>query len=312
VAASAHADEASATARAETLFQKGVTALDAGDYASACPAFEESYKLSPALGTAFDLGICAEHAGRKADALRRFRGVLKVASEAGRKKTAQDARTHIATLEPQVGRIHLTVGADARGQASIDGRPSVDPDDELVDPGDHDVEWRADRRAPFKTNVHVNAGETRDVAIPADTNAVPPPPQTERAHEQPQAEPHTGPWKAIGIGAGVAGIVGVGVGTAFGIAAMGSKNTAKNLCGGNDHAQSCQVQSPSDVEPAKSAWNDAKSNATVSTVGFIAGAVLLVGGAVIYFAAPSAADSVARRAGLRIDPRGSGELQVTW
>jgi hypothetical protein len=301
------AADASGTARAETLFEKGAAALNAGDYATACPAFEESYKLSPALGTAYDLAICADHAGKKADALRRFRDVLKIASEAGRKKTEQDARAKIATLEPQVGHLRLLVPAGDHRQAMVDGKEVKpgDANDELVDPGDHDVQMIRDGRASFTSREHVGTGETREVAIPAE------PAPVSKPEGPPSPAPDNGAatWRAIGIGAAVVGLVGVGIGTGFGLAASSNRDNAITLCSGIKQAGSCVVKSASDVDAARNAWSDAKSNATLSTIGFAAGGVLLVGGAILYFAAPSST-TVTTKTGLAIDPRGA--LRVTW
>jgi tetratricopeptide (TPR) repeat protein len=77
----------------------------------------------------------------------------------------------------------------------------------------------------------------------------------------------------MGIVLGVAGLVGVGVGTGFGLAAMSKANTAKDTCNGN----ACTTQKGVD------AAHDASSNATISTVGFATGGALLATGVILYF-----------------------------
>jgi tetratricopeptide (TPR) repeat protein len=77
----------------------------------------------------------------------------------------------------------------------------------------------------------------------------------------------------VGIVLGVAGLVGVGVGTGFGLAAMSKANTAKDTCSGN----ACTTQKGID------AAHDASSSATISTVGFVAGGALLATGVILYF-----------------------------
>jgi tetratricopeptide (TPR) repeat protein len=79
----------------------------------------------------------------------------------------------------------------------------------------------------------------------------------------------------VGGVVGAAGIVGVGVGAAFGIAAISGARTARDLCDGN----ACSEQR------GVSAARDAKQNARVSTVGFAAGGALLALGTALFVAA---------------------------
>lgn len=88
------------------------------------------------------------------------------------------------------------------------------------------------------------------------------------------------PVRTIGwVLAGV-GVVGLGVGAVFGIKAIGSKSDA-----------SCDAKNACDAGPLA----DARSSATVATVGFIAGAALTAGGIAIVLLAPSRASSSGRR-----------------
>ena len=60
-------------ARAEALFDEGVTLLDAKSFAAACARFEESQKLDPAPGTLFNLATCEEGQAHFGTAARRWR-----------------------------------------------------------------------------------------------------------------------------------------------------------------------------------------------------------------------------------------------
>jgi hypothetical protein len=71
-----------------------------------------------------------------------------------------------------------------------------------------------------------------------------------------------------GIFIGAAGVAGLGVGTGFGLAAQADADVTHDLCDGN----ACTSQRGVD------AAEDAKRAATVSTVAFIAGSVLVAGG----------------------------------
>lgn len=84
-----------------------------------------------------------------------------------------------------------------------------------------------------------------------------------------------GTQKKIALVTGGLGIVGVGLGTVFGLIAMGKKSDAQNECPN-------QCTTPDGV----SKWNDAATAGNVSTVAFIVGGVALAGAAVLWFTAP--------------------------
>jgi len=77
-------------------------------------------------------------------------------------------------------------------------------------------------------------------------------------------------WSAVAVGA--VGLAGIGIGSGFGLAAMSKADVAKGSCDGN--ACTSQVG----IDAAK----NARSLATVSTVGFVAGGALLAAGAALF------------------------------
>src|SRR5687767_4595561 len=83
IAAPAAAQPSESVAAAEQLFTQARDLFDAGDYAAACPRFEASYKLDPALGTLLNLATCHERLGALASAWGRYREVVAVAKKAG-------------------------------------------------------------------------------------------------------------------------------------------------------------------------------------------------------------------------------------
>lgn len=72
----AAADEGGAASSAESLFREGRDAVKRGDYAVACPKFQESQRLDPAIGTLLNLALCEERWGRISEARLHFREVL--------------------------------------------------------------------------------------------------------------------------------------------------------------------------------------------------------------------------------------------
>jgi serine/threonine-protein kinase len=84
--------------------------------------------------------------------------------------------------------------------------------------------------------------------------------------------------RTIALVLGGAGVVGLIVGSVLGLVSKSTYDHAlQSECGGNPNA--CSTQGAQDGQGAH-------SQATISTVGFIAGGTLLAGGAVLYFTAP--------------------------
>ncbi len=129
---------------------------------------------------------------------------------------------------------------------------------------------------------------TKKEAPPREANsgAVVP---TKEAVNGSAADQHAGlaTTQVVGLVAGAAGILGLGVGTAFGLRAKSKNDDAGKLCNGS----ACQNSE------AIRLTDDARGAATVSTVGFVAGGAFVVGGALLYFfssppKAPTAAQVV--------------------
>src|SRR5215831_11151206 len=91
-AGAAHAANEVDEAAARVLFGEGRRLAGTGDYAGACPKFEESFRLDPGIGTGFNLADCWEHLGRTASAWGRFLGVAAAAKAAGQTEREQVAR----------------------------------------------------------------------------------------------------------------------------------------------------------------------------------------------------------------------------
>jgi len=99
----------------------------------------------------------------------------------------------------------------------------------------------------------------------AATTTEPPPITDERRSSSTQ--------RMLGIAGIGAGIVGIGAGTVFGLLARGKRDDALAVC--NPDGSLC---SKSGVDDMQSAHTDA----AVSTVGFIAGGILLAGGLALF------------------------------
>jgi hypothetical protein len=172
----------------------------------------------------------------------------------------------------------VRVGVDGRRVAEkLDGTPLP------VDRGEHQFSFETDGRRPVTLTLVIKEGEKeRRVTVTlVDTSGAaagggggggdggsqphPPPPA-----------PST--QKTLGLVAGGAGVVGLGVGTIFGIVAASKWSATRSDC---SYGATC----PSYGE-AVSDHSATVNAATLSTIGFVAGGALLAAGVALYFTAP--------------------------
>lgn len=303
-AAAQDASNASNAAAAEALFRDGRALYDQGKYPEACAKFAESERLDPAPGTLLNLGGCYEKNGQTASAWATFKEAVAAAHVKGRADWEDLARTRAAALEPKLSRLTVAVASKADGLAVTRDGSNVGTAEWgtpiPVDPGSHVVDAQAPHRKPFHQSVDVPAGGasiTVTVAEldPADEESGPPAPET---HSSGSTQ------RTIGLVVGGLGIVGLGIGTAFGFVAMGKENDAtQHHCDASDHCDAQGVQ----------LGKDAQSAATASTIAFVVGGVALAGGLVLYLTAPK--DTSAPTVGLRASAMpggGSFGIQGAW
>ncbi len=168
--------------------------------------------------------------------------------------------------------VRVTVDGELLAE-KLDGTPIE------VDPGAHKFVFEGAGLRVERTLV-IHEGEKRR-PIPIVLGA---PSGNERASTEQASSPPASPpvdagsgqrtWGLVLGGGGVAGLL---VGSVLGIVAKGTYDGIGQACRAGSGPCSSQDASGS---------QNAHSQATVSTVGFVAGAALLAGGAVVYFTAP--------------------------
>ncbi len=303
----ARADGDAATA--EALFQAGKQLMTAERYPEACPKLAASYRLDPATGTLLALAFCQEKAGQTASAWASYRDAVTRSRRENNPEREQVARERATELEKQLSTLAIAVPPEA---SSVDGLV-VKRDGVVllegawntpvpVDPGTHAIEASAPGHEPWRTSLTVEGGgKTAEVKIPRLTpvKVVPPPapspaPVVVRpVTPEPVAAPTTSPLRTIGIVTGAVGLVGLGLGTGFGVRAIGKNDDSKADCTGNRCGDS-----------GTSARRAALSSADVSTVSFLVGGALVAAGAtMIVIGWPSAPGRV--RAGVLVTPERS-------
>ena len=166
-----------------------------------------------------------------------------------------------------------------------------------VDPGQHDFTFEAQGKPAVTRTLVVIEGvkARREIVVLGSAASTPPaaaPPApaaplvTEKdpfAHEAPAVATDggagMGTQKVLGLVAGGVGVAGVALGSVFGFMTISAKNKQVQDCGGP-----C---SPADHAQGATDHSNALTDGTISTVAFVAGGALLVGGAVLFFTAPA-------------------------
>ena len=268
---------------AEAAFSAGRALLKEGRYEEACKKFDASFILDPALGTLLNLADCLERSGRTASAWRRYREAAGMALLKGQREREAIAREKVADLEPNLCR--LTVRASSAGLAiRRDGVPVGAEELDLpvpVDPGKHVLEAASGGQTVARREVLIAGAalsQTCSVVVSFDDVSLPPP-------RREDATPPTSPGEGLSTRRVVAavlagsGLIGLGVGTAFGLSASSAKNEADRSC----TDAGCTAE-------GRGLLDDAGKRADIATVGFIVGAALIAAGAALWFTdAPKAA-----------------------
>jgi hypothetical protein len=303
VRAQASAEE---KATAEAVFEEGMRLIKQGNFADACPKFEMSQRVEPAVGTMLYLAECYEKTNRTASSWAMFREAASLAETSGQTERMKTAQARAARLEPRLAWLTIEVAKEALVPGFSIRRNAAPVSNELtgtpipVDPGEVTVDASAPGHLPFSTKVKVTAKARVVVTIPelpaapeATPVAVPPvaaeagsaakapvssAPEVAAQPANPTVTPASAehaspiPWVVGG-----AGVVALGVGSFFGLKAISNASDAREICpkGICNEAQ------------GETAASDAETQAKISNVCFALGAAAVAAGVVLYFALPT-------------------------
>lgn len=282
--------DAGRQAAAEALFREGRDLMQAGRFAEACAKFSESHRMDPGAGTLLNLAGCYEKNGQTASAWATYTEAAAAAARSGRTDWEGAARQRASQLEPVLSTLTIVVPPAADVAGLVVERAGIKVDRAQwglpipVDPGVHPVAAFAPQKQQWSTTVAVGSnGAKAMVTIP--------PLMVEQGEGTPA--PMTGPYVPVastdtgvddgseqrmwGLVVGGVGVVGLGAGTVFGLMAKSKHDEALEYC---DAQNRCSAQGI-DLD------DQARGRATVSTILFGVGAAATVGGAVLYFTAPS-------------------------
>jgi hypothetical protein len=191
--------------------------------------------------------------------------------------------------------VSVTTSAGATLAPRLDGR-AVE-----VEPGEQVFVFVGGDGVRREQRVLVREGErlqrvTATFDAPADSPQPQPQPEPRSSSGEDRSAPSS--LKYVGYAAAGAGVIGLGLGAIFGMRAISERN---DNC--TEATLSCRP----------GALDSARSAATVSTIGFVAGGVLLATGIVLVVAAPSSSSSLRVNASASLAPgRGGLVLGGAW
>ena len=312
-AASASAEpDAAKVARAERRFHEGEELFESKRYAEACAAFLESQHLEPKLGTLLNVAFCHEQEGKTATAWGEYSAAAAWALQQGRGDREKFAYDRAAELAKRLSRVELDLPAGQAVDVEVDGHPHTGARLTAMmylDPGDHTVRVTAAGKKPFVTTMRVPLGpSSQSVQVPT---LVDDPPlgssaSTSLGVATTDAERAVDVRRTLSFVVGGTGIVGLGIGTYFGVRTLDKKSAATLHCAGKE----CDAQ-------GVSALDDAHSSAMISTVAFGAGVVCFGAGLYLLLTSGGSVAAPAPSAGVRFRPmaaaRGGGwMLEGAW
>ncbi len=304
-------------AAAVQAYDEAEALIGQGKVSEACPRYAESQKLDPQLGTLLHLADCLERNGQTASAWASFREAAELAEKRGDSRR-ELALERVAVLTPKLSRLQIKVNAIAGLRVERDAIPVGQPLWGTAipsDPGSHVITASAPGRRPWQGTVVVKAdGSTTSISVPElalegaatevePAKADPAPHEVEPAPEPKPARSSGGlarRWPALA--AGGIGVVGVAVGSVFGLRSMSKKDEASKHCDGS-------VCSDREGPQLK---QDAIDAGNLSTVGFVVGGIGLAAGAVLWFALPGSADHAEAQPRVRVGLGRTLTLEGQW
>ena len=295
--------QAGDVAVAESLFREGKDRMAAKDYARACPKLADSYRLDPATGTLLALAICHERAGKFASAWAEYADAAARAKREARLDREKAAREKVAALESRLS--YLTI-ATSRAVSETPGveitRNGVPVGTGTlgtavpVDGGTYTVTASAPGKKSWSAQVTVaSSGERHTMSIPALEETAPAAPiaaksapvpskpplglaaepvaasDASHAPAAPIADKGENGYGVFGAATIAAGVVSVGIGTAYMLSAMAKNEDSKVGCDGDR----CSPAATQDRL-------DARAFGNVATVSFLAGGALIAMGTTLY------------------------------
>lgn len=308
--------QASKVAEARGAFERGAAFASEERWGDALAAFSESAALRPHATTTYNIGYCERALGHATRAKKQFALALAQDNKSGGAELTPDLRAaskkYLVEAHGQVATPKLTIPTDAA--ITIDGRPleassagrwlagtrppgpgeKVDQPTFIVeiDAGAHEIVISATDGRSKVAHEYFPPGSTKELKLDL-------PPATTTTTAAPPID-HGRSRRSWGYVVGGIGVVGVAIGSYFGLSARSTWSGAKDACptriGCSDVAVRMSI--------------DARTEANISTIAFVAGGTALVGGTILILTAASPSSEKAH-VSAAVDPRGGAWLTVS-
>jgi len=297
------AQSAAEKAAAQAKFDEAQRLMARKKHAEACALLEESLKIDEAMAARFRLAECQEKTGRLASAWINYVDVADAAQAARLADRERFARGRARALEPRLIRLTIEVpqalsavpGLEIRRNGEIVA-PKLWNQPVPVDPGPHEIRVTAPGKLPWSG---MAAAEIAGSTVPFPVGSLADDPAAKASSAG--ADSASAPGKAqriAGLSLAGGGALGMIAAIAVGLAARGSYDGSAPHCSDDlCDATGLQIRAR------------AREQGDIATAVFIAGAVVGVGGAVLWLTAPSAGPRPAVGLGV-----GAGHLTLkgTW
>ncbi len=275
---------------AQALFDEGLRLMREQRFADACPLFERSQNMAPAMGTKYRLAECQAGLGKLATAWTLFIEVASDAKQRGKADREVQAREEADKLRPRLPRLIIskasvpsgaTVKVNGVAVQEFDlGRPLP------VDPGKVALTLEIGGKSTVIRELTIAEQETKtaDLGAPVGDGGRPGTtpkggPEKQTPPTEPETAPTEGPGAQLtaGVVIGGVGVLAAGVGAALGFMAKGTWDDAVSEC--NAARTQCNAAGVSTGE-------EAATQAAISTGLFIGGGVLAATGLVLIIVSP--------------------------
>jgi hypothetical protein len=275
---------------ARALADEGANAYAAHDDERALALFQRAYMLVPAPTIALFEARTLARLGRLLEAraayLRLIRAEQPAAASAPFRNAVETGRAELAELAARIPRLHIAVAGELPPEATVllDGRPlpaHLYREPLLIDPGAHSLRLKTARDSGELVAFVVAEGQSEQVRLAVPRQPAPDPRRT---------------WSFVLFGASGAGLA---VGVVAGAVALGAHDDAESGC----PDQRCEPGSAGAA--AAERFRDWR---TVSTVGYVAGALCAGAGVALLLTSPRD-----RGAQVAVVPAaGGGSVVATW
>jgi hypothetical protein len=277
LAGRAGADETPPEARA--LFEEARGLMADGDFTTASKRLEEALARHNGRGIKYQLAVCYEKIGRIASARTLFLQVANEAHQAQEPDRESVARTHADLLEARVPHLRIVV-AEPSSDMTVQRDRAIVPKSAwgaslAIDPGEHTLRADAPGHVSWEGTVTLVEGRDDEIRIPELATlpgavvSIPDPRPASKA---------SGPWRTPMLALGIGGLAVLGAG--FGVvgASAATYGSAAQWCNGDR----CTAR-------GVGLRGDALTYGDVATGLIVAGAVVVVGAAIVWLWNPRSA-----------------------